>query len=538
MVVTPNSRIRLLKSPIELDERNQLTFSSLTAQTNYFLSLPYLEYDNCSYQRKDGVIRYQTYPTSLTYEDLLAYNYCMYQNTNYDNKWFYAFVTDIKYVNDGMTEIKIETDVMQTWKFEINYKPSFIEREHVNNDSRGANLLPEGLETGEYISQYVSDFSIGNSHVVMASSVNPSDLSNAGGGTYGGIYSGVDYFIFDNFTFLYNALSRIATASKLDMINSLFYCPDFITGYASATFDSNGIAKVGSTSNPTSILVPLTPSTIDGYTPKNNKLFNSPYIQYVLSNNSGGSMTYNLEDFKDSGNHLGEIKVRGCCTPGASIRAIPVNYKCTGDNNEYGLTMGKFPVCSWPADVYTNWLTQQSVNQTLRVASAVLSPLGSGASSLNSGYDKGISNLEASNSAGSVINWGVNVFSTIAENEGEKYVHSLTPVEARGNVNSGDVTFTIGKLTYTGYMMTIKSQYARVIDEFFSMFGYKVNRVKTPNLDGRTNWNYVKTVGLNITGDIPQADMQKIKDIFDNGVTLWHNPSTFLDYSQSNTIIS
>ena len=29
-----------------------------------------------------------------------------------------------------MTEIKIETDVMQTWKFEINYKPSFIEREH------------------------------------------------------------------------------------------------------------------------------------------------------------------------------------------------------------------------------------------------------------------------------------------------------------------------------------------------------------------------------------------------------------------------
>ena len=540
MVVTPNSRIRLLKSPIELDERNQLTFSSLTAQTNYFLSLPYLEYDNCTYQRKDGVIRYQTDPTSLTYEDLLAYNYCMYQNTNYDNKWFYAFVTDVRYVNDGMTEIKIETDVMQTWKFEINYKPSFIEREHVNDDSRGANLLPEGLETGEYISQYVSDFSIGNSHVVMASSVNPSDLSNAGGGTYGGIYSGVDYFIFDNFTSLYNALSRIATAGKSDMINSIFYCPDFITGYASATFDSNGIAKVGSTSNPTSILVPLTPSAIDGYTPKNNKLFNSPYVQYILSNNAGGTMTYNLEDFKDNGNHLGEIKVRGCCTPGASVRAIPVNYKCTGDNNEYGLTLGKFPVCSWPADVYTNWLTQQSVNQNLRLANAVLSPIG-GATSFGADavYSGGkISGTGAVGAIGGAASWGINVFGAIAENEAEMYVHSLTPVEARGNVNSGDVTFTIGKLTYTGYMMTIKSQYARIIDEFFSMFGYKVNRVKTPNLDGRTNWNYVKTVGLNITGDIPQADMQKIKDIFDSGVTLWHNPSTFLDYSQSNTIIS
>ena len=42
MVVTPNSRIRLLKSKIELDNKNQLTFSNLNTQTNYFLSLPYL----------------------------------------------------------------------------------------------------------------------------------------------------------------------------------------------------------------------------------------------------------------------------------------------------------------------------------------------------------------------------------------------------------------------------------------------------------------------------------------------------------------
>ena len=50
MVIVPNSRIRLLKSPIELDERNQLTFSNVKAQTSYFMSLPHLEYDNCTYQ--------------------------------------------------------------------------------------------------------------------------------------------------------------------------------------------------------------------------------------------------------------------------------------------------------------------------------------------------------------------------------------------------------------------------------------------------------------------------------------------------------
>ena len=72
MVIVPNSRIRLLKSPIELDNRNQLTFSNVTAQTSYFLSLPYLEYDNCTYQRKEGVIRYETEPNGITYEEIEA----------------------------------------------------------------------------------------------------------------------------------------------------------------------------------------------------------------------------------------------------------------------------------------------------------------------------------------------------------------------------------------------------------------------------------------------------------------------------------
>ena len=52
MKVTPSSDIILLKTPFEMDERNQLTFSNATAQHNYFNSLPKLEYHDCTYQRK------------------------------------------------------------------------------------------------------------------------------------------------------------------------------------------------------------------------------------------------------------------------------------------------------------------------------------------------------------------------------------------------------------------------------------------------------------------------------------------------------
>lgn len=523
MVVTPNSRIRLLKSPIELDEKNQLTFTNLSAQTNYFLSLPYLEYDNCSYQRKEGVIRYQTEPNGITYEDLLEYNYCMYQNTYYDTKWFYAFITDIKYVNDGLTEIKIETDVMETWKFDIIYKPSFVEREHVakNLDIRGAYLIPENLETGEYVSQFVSEFSsIGDSHVVMASNVDPTDgITPVSGGTYGNIFSGVKYYVFKN-TALNDSLLRIANNGNSNMIVSLFYCPDIITGYNTITF-TNDVAEVTNLqASLTSIMVPLTPSTIDGYTPKNAKVFTYPYVGYLLSNNAGGSITYHLEDFQNSGNNLGEIKVRGTCTPGCSIRAYPVNYRCKSttlgdtDNNEYGLNLGKFPVCSYQCDSYINWLTQNGMNIATNIAESGIGML---------------TNASNNNPDGTVSN-AFGIFNSL----NQIYQHSFNPVETRGNLNSGDVTYTIGKLTFTGYMMTIKYQFAKAIDDYFTMFGYKVNTLKVPDFESRTNWNYIKTIGINITGDIPQNDMQKIKDIFDNGITFWHNPSTFLDYSQSN----
>ena len=58
MAVTPQTNIKLLKVPIELDNKNQLTFSNQNAQFNYFNSLPSIEEENCNYQRKDNVIRF------------------------------------------------------------------------------------------------------------------------------------------------------------------------------------------------------------------------------------------------------------------------------------------------------------------------------------------------------------------------------------------------------------------------------------------------------------------------------------------------
>lgn len=64
--------------------------------------------------------------------------------------------------------------------------------------------------------------------------------------------------------------------------------------------------------------------------------------------------------------------------------------------------------------------------------------------------------------------------------------------------------------------------------------GYQTNELKIPNINNRPNWNYVKTQGINLIGNIPNEDLEIIKTLFNSGITLWHNPSTFLDYSQNN----
>ena len=85
---------------------------------------------------------------------------------------------------------------------------------------------------------------------------------------------------------------------------------------------------------------------------------------------------------------------------------------------------------------------------------------------------------------------------------------------------------------------SIKRQFAERIDMYFDMYGYQTNKLKIPNITGRPNWNYVKTLGINIIQSsghsVPQEDMQELKNLFDDGVTIWHNPTTFLDYSQNN----
>lgn len=533
-MIAPNTNIRLLKTPMELNDANTLSFNSETDKYNYFNSLPKLSLEGATYQRKEGVLRYPT-NSSDTFEDLLQYNYCMYQNASYDNKWFYAYIDDIKYINDGMTEIKLRTDTFMTWQNDIVYKQSFIERQHVSDDTIGLHTIPENLETGEYIvNSHGTDGQNGTLTTVCATTLSPGELVNFYGGIYTGIPSGISYYRFDTImggegsNSLQEYLSML-TGERINAVQSIFLAPNWLVSDTSAiNIPTSNIPKSFAMSIPKI-------NNLDTYIPKNKKLLTYPYVYINMSNGQGGNAIYLQELWEDT-NGLMTFNVQGCLTPGCSIRGVPYKYKGTDNPYDEGLNLGKFPQISWTTDQYTNWLTQNGVNIAINVASTLISTkLGLKSASIAESMAKTqeAKQLAQLGKATTLLNSATGIANTMEEIR----QHSMIPPQAEGNLNSGDVTTASGNNKFHYYRMTIRRQQAKVIDDFFTMYGYKVNSLETINIHKRTYFDYIKTIGCNIIGNIPQKDLEEIRNLFDNGLTIWHNPSYFLDYSVNNSIL-
>ena len=542
MVVTPDTNIRIIKCPIKLDESNQLTFSNATDQYNYFTSLPYLVEAELTYQRKDGVIRFRTGENNVQFEDLLQYNYVMYQNTSYDSKWFYAYVTDIKYVNDGMSEMTIETDVFQTWQFEIQYMNSFIEREHVSDDTVGAHTIPEGLETGDYVCNTVGNLAnnLKSCYVAAMTTVIPDGLTvNTFHTRYGGVFCGGCMLVFQDWLSACNFTRAYDLVNKPEAITAMFMLPQSLVG--SVSWTTCGMTEGSHTINFSCAVVPYTDSetvlantsvslqtTLNGYSPKNNKMLTFPYNYFYVSNTVGADVEFHYEDFV---NNAPSFKTVGVPTIGGSIRTVPINYKKLSDTgtsyNHFnsGIPGPKYPVCGWTNDAFTNWLTEQSVNNTLGLWGGVAG-IGVGAALAISGVGTAAGIGLIGGGIGSIINTMKGY-----------YEHSQIPPQTKGNTNTGDVAFGSGSFEQPYYKMSVRYEYAKMIDDYFSMYGYKVNRLATPNIHKRAHWDYIKTIDVNLEGNIPEGDLAKIRDLFNNGITFWHNASTFLNYSSSNSIL-
>lgn len=490
----------------------------------------------------------------FTYEDCMKCNYMAFQNPRYSNKWFFAFIDTVDYVSDKSSRINFTIDLFATWFDYWTAKDCFVLREHTNDDTPYTNLIDEGLGTGEYVvnSSFELDIFDENSFVPIlgvSEVVVPDGSSYTLGkpllhSTQGNIFSGVTYIMPTGNQDVYLNVNHIVRAyDRADgsgAIQYIFMCPSEILLASTYTYGDVGDNEYhyAIVDNNSSYNVDFggynKPTTIDTYTPVNKKLLQYPYCYLAVDPHSGGLYTFNYEDFTKT---KYAFSIDAILTPGCSVKITPVDYKMTGANYSYSMTGVKFPICSWSSDVYTNWLTQNGVNLGFTTLNKAEATAVGGVGSILLGTLLMATGVGGIAGAGLIGTGVTGIFSAMQSD----YKARLVPDQIKGNENSGDVNFSIGLVNPICYNMSIKKEMARSIDDYFTRYGYKTNRVKLPNQTGRTYFNYVQIgtgeiIGYPNNKGCPSEAMEEINKMYRAGVTLWHDHSRIGNYS-GNTIV-
>ena len=532
--INPNTTVKLFSGvPLDNTYEHTLYFDTLAAQTTYFNSLtPSYTFTNNMYQRvNDGV-----FEAGCSVESIYRCNYMMFQNTGFENKWFYAFITSVDYVNNNNCRVHFEIDVMQTWMFDITVKRCFIERQHSVGDAIGSNILPEPVSLGEYVYDgYDYLTSNYNRYAILIMIVNVEAGQTTNGVMIDNVYSGAELYAVDAETTTPTGGAAASVNNflaernpKPEQVIQIYMCPLHLLPIRTGTQDQetsyDQVAAVPGGAPASYMTVTRSAvtsfTTIDGYTPKNKKLFTYPYNFYHVDNGDGAGLDLRYEFFT---NYTPAMRIEGCIAPPVQLRLTPYNYKggVSDDRAEF-ITISGYPVCSWNYDTYRAWAAQNSIPMEIAGAMSIA----------------GVALAGVTGGASLALTAGVGALSTAVSAVSQVYQASQKADVCKGNVNSGNVNFAHKKQNFYGSRCHITADYAAMIDNFFTMFGYAYNKIGVPNTHSRPHWNYVKTNGANIIGNCPNDDLSKIKSIYDKGVTFWKSASEVGNYNLDNSPVT
>ena len=516
-----NSKILLVKN-IHIDRQYTNVLSYSEAQMLELCQANLVaQADNYSFLRPTGSIM-----AGFTYAQCLQANYIAFQNPDYSNKWFFAWIDEVIYKGDKNTEITFTVDAWSTWFDKWQKKTCFINRQHTNDDTIGTNTVPENLDVGEMV---LGNWNIYNGlaenyyFCLMSTYDIITNDDFVGVEQINGNLFGYMVYIFNPtpvaLVSLEKVLGEINKAGKIESVLALFVCPaeliDSIGKRKLSSYDgtyvldTSQILSNDTIKNAVHIDFDITkPYNFEDYTPKNNKCYVYPYNYLLVTNNIGNQIIYKYEDFYENPIHF-DIQI--ALSIGCSGRLVPRNYKKVDYNNDESIPLAKYPTCSWATDAFTNWLTQNGVNIGTQLVSA--------------GVGVATGNIPT-------------VAGNIASLIGQFYQASLMP-SIEGGQNTGDVNYSAKNNTFNFYNYHCKPEYMKIIDDYFTRFGYAVKSLTMPNITGRAYWNYVEIGGSEEIGygEVPAKYMDTINNACRRGVTIWHNHANVGNYSLNNTIV-
>ena len=583
MYIQPNTTIKFLQNiPFDADYNDTVYFypsEGQAGQAEYFDSFTKYTINENYYQRVNkGELKVQLpYSTGVQYEStaekLYDCNYMMFRNTNFGNKWFYAFIKNVEWVNNETAKITYELDVMQTWFFDYDLEQCFVEREHTTSDNIGDNLVPENLDLGyemvtrgvhindewritynptpTMIEQYLKSWAI----VMVVSKLPSGETYSIGCAPRGSILAPVPKTLSTHIFYL-GKLDNVTKPASVEAddwkdwddfsplllkyLNSqdgvvpedlvmLYLCPAFLTPLA-----GNEFVDEYTLNYPTSLGAGSTAELRDlTYTPNNKKLLTYPYIQLVVSNQQGSTNTYKYEYFS---NLSPKFSLQGVAIYNPSMACIPIDYQPAAVEQtstagiDYAVISSDFPQVATPNDAFLAWWAQNkstiNTSNGISVLSGVVSALVGGAM-VALAPETGGASMMGLMGAGMIGSGVISAGGAVAKSVAKKNDAQNMPNSVSNLSNTPYLTAHLDLNGFKFYDKSITSAQAKIIDDYFTMFGYACHEVKTPNRHARPHWTYTQTVGCTIKARCPGDDQKKICQIYDKGIRFWsHDTNT------------
>ena len=546
MPTIPNTTLYVGVVPWNSDLKNVQSYNSRAEQISNIQGLLTHKYEHINVIRRDIDLILKG-----VNEDLTQCNYLMYQNADISNKWYFAFIDNVQYNSLNSVIISHTIDVWQTYQFDITYYKNLILRSHVakSADTVGRWLAPEPISVApefERKHNVFNNLSWDPQYVLHSTSVfnnTTKKYEYKGNGT--GATLSAEYGIFvDNDDDVQTVVKNYGKLSAAEALKSndddkySNWISDLLTGqtidkavklisttsisqlqdhrneliglYAIPTWVHNGTNKYATNNiKKKEVTTTLPTATLAcGYTPRNKKMLSSLCKAYLFYNENGFKLPLKPELFTSD-------------TPVFTVKATELS------TNGFLLQIGSYADYT----VKTNKISYNCENR-----------LGYDA---NTGLDKVLNTLTSAvgvvNAVGSVASqaFAGNVGGAVQGAVGavQQSINMIDALGQRG-VNtgaSGDIMSITEKRAMPVFADVSPTEaQCRYIDDYLDVYGYAINEIGkiSTYMKNRSNWNYIQVANCNIKVSAPNDDVNKLKQMFENGVTIWHN--RFGDYDQNN----
>lgn len=329
------------------------------------------------------------------------------------------------------------------------------------------------------------------------------------------LYSGGEAFSAEDYTKLMN-----------NVLDVLVYPNSFVSG-----LDYGGVSEVD-------VTIPY-PTALDSWRPKNKKMLTYPYISLVVTTSNGDSENFRYEWFNPADNNREiKFKLESVVLPSVQCLLSPMNYKkynggtSTSVCRDLSLPITVFPKYHINTDTYKMYIGKNLYRDSFGIVNSLL----------NVGIGVATGNAPAIGGA------AMSTFNTMTEMVSRYYEASLQPPGLIGQVGTGDVKVARSNFGYSFLGMSVDYEHARVIDDYFTRYGYKLARSIEPSRNNngkRKNFTFIKTVECNIEivrSNMMQDDEKAIEAIYNRGVRFWYGRKNgvrlYKDYSDDNPIVS